>query len=612
MAGSGIDWSSVSDLSADDGLTEEERKRKKAASGIDWSKVPEQSTPMRQLSAIEPSISRVKAQEDLARQQYGPAVDMNPVSKFGVGVMGGLDEKRLGALQFADALLGGKDKARLEAEAAVQKKTLAPLNEGFGSPGNLGMLGGNLVPDVLASATGAKGILPLVKKFGPEAPGFLARQAARSTGAAAQGATAGVTTPSEDYDPVKQGGIGAVLGGVADPVLRLGGRMLRPIQEGIDAVRAGHLANLTEMPAKLAQHFTDSSVVKALTNALAMTPAGIGVTTARRANEEAFTAAVTKAAGHEVRNATPEALLVLEKKLKKQYNDFDNGPDVPLDTFPAELQPTLDSLRKATKISGLSKPNTTLRNAIEGSVDVVSPAKPASGILLPNGQMSIPATPAVTAPIKVSAAEAIDLRQRASNGIFTAKGPEEKAAFEAVKDAIDNAIAGTRTKEEQAAFLKLNDQWRHWERIKGGGVNGVRDTLRPEDYVGMLDDAARVAPKSDLDKMAVSATRVMPTPSLTENRSLMTRALMGGANLAAGAGVAGAGGLFGPAGLAGAAGSLALAHKLLGTPGGGRYLTGQPNSALVKALQSERLRRGIRSFGTPGAAELYMNSEQDY
>jgi hypothetical protein len=209
----------------------------------------------------------------------------------------------------------------------------------------------------------------------------------------------------------------------------------------------------------------------------------------------------------------------------------------------------------------------------------------------------------------LSAAEAIDLRQRASDSIFTSKGPEERAAYVAVKEAIDNAIVGTRTADEQKAFLKLNDEWRHWERVKGAGVNGVRDTIRPEDYVRQLDEATRTAPKSPLENMAVSAERVMPTPSLTENRSLMTRALLAGGNAATLGGAAGATSLFGSAGLAGAAGSLALAHKLLGTPEGARYLTGQPKTALVKALQSEGLRKKIRQFGVPGAVEAYENSD---
>jgi hypothetical protein len=88
----------------------------------------------------------------------------------------------------------------------------------------------------------------------------------------------------------------------------------------------------------------------------------------------------------------------------------------------------------------------------------------------------------------------------------------------------------------------------------------------------------------------------------------MTRLLMGASIPGAGALLGGAGGAGSdniPGGaVTGTAGSLALAHLLLGTKGGGRYLTGKASSKAGKALQSEFLRDMLRRSARAGGGEL--------
>jgi hypothetical protein len=89
----------------------------------------------------------------------------------------------------------------------------------------------------------------------------------------------------------------------------------------------------------------------------------------------------------------------------------------------------------------------------------------------------------------------------------------------------------------------------------------------------------------------------------------MVRALMGAPVLAgAGAlgGLAGYGSGSPETGAAVGAGSLGLASALLGTAGGGRYLTGQNKTAVGKALQSEKAKELARLLGVTSMNELFQ------
>ena len=532
-------------------------------------------------NAAKPSAGRqASAKMDAALRAEGGASG-NFLTDAAAGAGKAITDMGLGARQLA-AQFGLGDKDALNAEAAAKEKTDAALMDTSG--GMVGKYGTDFASAFLPMGLAAKAV-----KGAGMIPGM-----ARAAGV---GATQGVLTPDEDYSALEQGGTGAAFGVGGDVAGRAAGRLLKPMQGAMPAYLSEHLGNIGTLPKKLATDLTDSRLVKALTNALSMTPAGGGVTAARRANSEAVTEAITSAAGLPVKQATPSKMRAIEDNLKQGYERFDRLPDVTLTDIPAELRPVLDTLLKEARIAGATKAPSTLRSTIEGSFETI-PGKPAGGVMLPDGTMSIPAVPPSTKPVTISAKELLDLRSRASTNAFKTDDSLTRTANLAIKDALEDQMFNTLPEAERVAFRKLNDQWSTWERIKKAGVQGEHDTIRAGDYANQLSKNRQVAPRTPLDKLVVSAERTMPTPPLSENRSLMTRVLTGG-GLATGAGM-----LAGLPGLAAAAGSLGLAHTLLGTPAGGRYLTGQAQSKVGKALQSDKTLEMLRQLGLAGATTV--------
>jgi hypothetical protein len=530
-----------------------------------------------------------------------PTEGMSTLGKLGVGFQSGVEDKVLGARQFLASTLGIGDEAALKAQAEEKARLDKPLlASGAGTTGNIA---GNMITDLLAMAAGGAALKGggMALKAGA---GLLPRAVAGATTAAAGGAESGLTTPSATYDPTTQAAEGAAWGVGGDVLGRGVGRVLRPVQSKVGQAVSEHIQGIKDaLPnAKLlAANLTDSAPVQALTNALAQIPGfGGGVNAARRDIAEGVTEKITGAAGLPMKEVAPSTAARLEAELKSGFERFSapTMPRVNLQHVPAQLQDTLQSLDITGKISGKRGPSRTVGAASEGSI--ATPAGPPTTYHLPSGmKYNVPGTPAI--PEKITAKQALDLRSAASERAFSAKDPFERQAYTAVRDALENAISATHSPSEAAAFDALRKRWGVWESIKTAGAGGKGGTIRPEDFAKTLSDARQLAPQTQLEKLVVGAGERAPSPSLSENRSLMVRALMGGAIPATGAVLGGlsSGDLTGAG--TGAVGSLALAHLLLGTPGGGRYLTGQNRSALGQMAQSPEMKRWLERMLISGA-----------
>jgi hypothetical protein len=560
-----------------------------------------------------------------------PVAEMGGLGRFVSGVGSGMGGKWLGAKQFAANTLGIGDKAALNAEAAEKERLDKPLTDtGMGS---FGETVGKLVPDLLlgggAGAVARKAATTFLPKVLPKLLPAVAE-------GAAAGAESGLTEADKNYDAAKQGGLGAAFGVAGDVLARGAGRVLSPRWEsGKEAIKE-KLANLKDVPL-LAESVTNSKTLRALTNALEQIPVvGEGVKKTRGDAYGKITEDITGAAGYRTPELTDKAAIEMADRLAKQADTFRAGPDVPLTNMSGNLQTKLAELPNAGLSGGRPTAATKLERAIEASSSPGSPTPTVPGIFgtldevaatqpgprlantieqagadLHQGRGVVAPKVAPEAPPNVptiTAAQAMSMRSQATKAASDRNATQEaRQAARDIRDELDNALEATMPEGQRAAYGGWKKEYGAEQKIINAGKT-KEGYVPAEDFVKTLSKRAQLAPRTDLEKRVTSAAHIIPNPSLAENRSLMTRILMGSSIPGAGAllgGVGGAGSDNIPGGAAtGVAGSLALAHLLLGTKGGGRYLTGKASSKAGKALQSELLRDLLLRTGRAGGGEL--------
>jgi hypothetical protein len=319
------------------------------------------------------------------------------------------------------------------------------------------------------------------------------------------------------------------------------------------------------------------------------------VNKARAANLGEVTENWTRAAGGATTELTPSRARALAESLTDRIENFSHGPRVPLTKFPQNLLSTLNEVSNVTGIAGGS--TEPLRRAIANTVGTPGFVPPftrtQSGMPIPNYGVI---------PKSLSAAEALAIRSKATKAVHSTEDWAKKEQFMALRDNMDDAIRATHPDKGQA-FDKWRAEYDTMKRIEEGGVSATGKVL-PENMKNTMAPKTRIGPETPLERETVAAAARMASPSLSENRSLAVRLLMGAAPYAA---VGGAGVLGGPLGAGAATATLALAHKLLGTPGGGRYLTGQTKigeKLAEKGLTYKKAQELARLLSVTGTSEL--------
>jgi hypothetical protein len=521
-----------------------------------------------QLDTIDPPMSQTKAKVELAnKEQFDPS-EGDFLGRGAVGGVAGVMDKVLGARQFLADTVGIGDAKALAAQAAEKKRLDAPLNTGAGA---VGKFVGNLLPDMAAGGAISKAARPVM--------GMLPKSVGAVVNPALQGAEAGVTTPDENYSAGSQAGSGAVGGMVGDVAMRGAAGALNPSQffgkRNIPKSVQESIAELQGMPKLIAENMTDNKFVKMLTNALSqLGPAGAGVNSARRANLGQYTSEVTGAAGTPVESLSASTSRAMRDRLDDQAAAFRNGPDVPLPNLSGNLRRTLQNeILPAAQMTNKST------NDIKAAI--------AAGEPTPTGVRTLPATDAITS------------RSIASNKAFKTDDPIKAAEARALADELEKALVATHADKGQA-FTRWKAEHGVSKDIEAAGVT-PSGHVRPEDFMKQLSQERQLAPRTPLERRTVAAADMMGSPSLSENRSLAVRMLLGSLPFAA---VGGGAALGGVGGASAAGGSLALAHLLLGTPAGGRYLTGNTKSEVAKFLQSQELKDLLLRAGAAEGGEI--------
>ena len=577
-----------------------------------------------------------------------PTKDMGTVERVIAGISSGVAEKRLGVRQLAASATGTEEEQqRLKTEAGNLEKTNAPLRAT--TAGGVGNFIGTTAPDILGMTLGGGLVRPVVKAISNV--GGVVKPLISTLQNALGGAASSVTMPSENYDPVQQAKTGAlssvpgaVTGATAARVVNPAGAkrpdvpqpfLSRPpvgtppppiVQERLDAMgpQPG-LPGLPGMPALLAENrvLRSESGIPAATNALSQLPFGFGesVKRNREANFGQYTRDRTGAAGHPVDRLTMDAGVELEDKLANRWDRVRSGPPVNLGNVAPSLQPTLDALATQTAFMNRKGPALDIEAAIKSSTQPGTPAVPPSSIVGPNGQPLIPGRPAgPPVPVDIPATTAVDLRSMASQDEFKGATPHDRRAAGAIREVLEDAIDASLTPAQQAEYRALRKAEAESRNIAHAGTTSGGH-ISPESMLRVLNQntegTTSIAPRTPLERRTVAMSHQAPTPSLVDNRSAWVRALMAHAPIGltvgggVGGGVLGALSDFGPAGAAlGTAGgavaplaSLTLAKHALGSPAGGRWLTGQAESIPGKVLQSPEVAEFLQRMGISGAAD---------
>ena len=556
-----------------------------------------------------------------------PTEGMSTLGKFGVGIQAGVEDKLLGLRQFANSISGGRigDEAQLKEQAAEKAKFDAPLTSGAFSAGGMGQTVGTLLPDLLIGGPA-----------GGLAKAAAAKVATKFLPAIAQAATMGaaseVTNPHSNYRLGTEAAKGAVGGLAGDAVARGLAFALRPmrgavnakVQEAVDVLKAKYGDTM------IAENLTDNKFVKMLSNALAqLGPAGAGVNKARDANLGTYTESVTGATGYPTRVFTEEAKRAAQDRLGGQAAGFRAGPDVPIGDIAPMLQSKLDEILAVNALTGKgAQGERALRSAIGeatptmqiqgaqqprilSTLETAAGEQPGPNIMRTleqagaegpiGGKTYGGVTPNISQPPLVpniptiTANQAVTARGSASNSAYEARlagKSTEKDAFRALRSQLEDALTATHP-DEGAAFRKWKGEHGALQDAFKAGTT-PEGTILPENFLKTLEKGPA---RTDLARETVAASERMASPSLAENRSLAVRLLTGAA-------LTGGTVLGGVPGAAAGAGTLGLAHLLLGTPAGGRYLTGQTNSKLAQALQSQELKDRLLQVGAAAGGQM--------
>jgi hypothetical protein len=465
--------------------------------------------------------------------------------------------------------------------------------------------------------------------------------------AALVGAGEGVLTPDEDYSLGKQVAKGAALGMAGDVAGRVAGLALRPVRGVLDDTVGQYVRELREgLPNArlLAENLSGNDTIKALTNALAQIPFfGAGVKSNRRHNLEEVTRLGTRSAGLEVPALTPAASDALHTRVAGQAQAFREGAPLPVPDMDAALARASADAEAGSRLFGNYTPRRQIESA-RSELQVPGPVNPGVGALAsqqpsilntiaqnassqPGSRLanlieeaaasggpfhtgsaamprSIPVPPAIpphTPRIPtIDAGTAMDVRRELGDQVFQQQHGLAARGAEAIKNEVEDAFR-RRHGNDFDRWLAEHGGSLDVRRLQGT-KNAITPTgqIRPEEFRRLnMSDAEIANPTNPFYRTMRAASERMASPSLSENRSLMVRLLMGGALPGAGAGLGAAFGDEGGAakGALAGLGTLGTAAWLLGTPGGGRYLTGQNRSAIGRALQSDRMQELLRLMG---------------
>lgn len=561
--GSGINWDEVPPIQ----------------SGVDWSKVPAA------LDVVNPPMNPAKAKSDLLDRQLkqeGGADEPGITglvhnAAAGIGKFG--TDQYLGVKQALTSLFGG-DPTALNTEAAEKKKLDAPLDRSMG--GTIGQIGAGTL-----EAAGPFGAAARVAKMLPAVPGMGIVRGMLP--AATVGAGQEVLSPDPNYNLTNQAEKGAAAGVAGDVLGRVAGRALSPMQSSVPDTVAQYIDTLRKnFPDSklLAESLTNNSAVKALTNALAQIPGfGSSIKAARIGNLGDVTEAATAKAGFPTRELSEDASKALHGQLDDTYDYFRRAPPMEAPGMPAALAQARNDTDLESRLFGTNKPATQLRSA----ENAMTP--PPSTIAMPPG---VPPPP--RPPVKIPIDTALNVRSDLGDQVFRNEAGISTRGAEAVRDELDNAL----TKRFGSIYPETQGQYGASKDIRAvqNTPTGITPEghVRPETLLKQFSDREVANPSTPFTQSIKAAADRWASPALSENRSLMVRLLTGSA-------LVGAGGVGGVAGAGAGLGTLALARALLGTEGGGRYLTGQNTSELGKQLQSPKMREFLRLLGTSATNE---------
>jgi hypothetical protein len=497
-------------------------------------------------------------------------------------------------------LVGGGDVERLNREAAEKERIDKALSNTAG-----GMIG-DYGTQALSYALPTGGAVKAAAKFLPKLPGVagaVTGTARFAAPGAAVGAAQGVLTPDKDYDPVSQATLGAAGGVAGDVVGRTVGRVVNPALTMASKKGKETLARVREAfpNATLnAENLTDNKYVKILTNLLSDTPvASKGVAVGRRQNLGDVTEKTLERTGVPSRELSPSVMEKIEDRAKNAALEMEKGY-VPMTGMSTRLSRVLGPEQQAMELGGYGVPN---MRRIGQAVAALHPSGPpyATGGGTPAGSTLaantiLPARTALNERILMTTPEG-----RASKKV-------SEPAARAISDEMERALklakgedTFNRFLEESGATQQVRKLYNTPNAVTKGGQ------LRPEAVQKQFSDLEVSRSPSDFTRDINAAADRFSTPQDEMSRTLMQRVLAGSAIPTAAAAVGGLTG-FGTGdvekGIATGAGSLYLAHLLLGTPGGGRYLTGTNKSMLGKALQSDAIKKYIRSAGISGGVDL--------
>jgi hypothetical protein len=500
----------------------------------------------------------------------------------------------LGAKQLA-ASVGMGDSEALSKEAAAKKEMDKKLS---GTAG--GMIGDYGTQAIMAAAPtgavvrGAK-LLPELKGVA----GAVTKAAQFAAPGAAVGAAQGVLTPDENYDPTGQAAVGALSGVGGDVVGRTVGRIVNPAIKMVGKKGMETLARVREAfpNATLnAENLTDNKSIKILTNLLGDTPlVGKGVNKARAQNLGDVTEMYTGNTGNAVREIAPSVTEAAEKRVGDMANKLREGY-VPTTGMPQRLMRATDADRLALEVTNTLRPNVrTVGNAAAavhpGGPPFATGGGPPAGFN-PNVNTIAPAEQAMNIRLQM-----------------------QKPLSEERKGLTDVGAKAVQNEWENALRLAKGNNFDRW-LAEHGGTESMRDLttkagavtkggqVRPEAVQEAFTGLERSNPETPYHKAINAAADRFSTPKDEMSRTLMQRILTGAAiPTLVGAGTGFSTGDW-DKGVAAGGATLGLAHLLLGTPGGGRYLTGNNKSWWGKALQSDAIKKYFRSAGITGAVDL--------
>lgn len=563
----------------------------------EFAKVQAAYEAARQPSESSPAPTKEFLDKERTRS-VGPATDgMSGVQKTLAGVVGGLQ----GAAQAGNQLMSripnpflSKDdqaanQARTDAYAENQRALRSDLTDT--TEGKIGDMVGRMIPQSVPLAKAVQ-----VAKLIPKIPMAAKALAGTSLGGALSGL---LDNEGANYNPEKQAEIGAVAGPVGSVVGSAAGAVLKPpIKAASEAVKE-QVKTLQQQifrdkaqgviggegPKLIAENLTENPNIRQLTNALAQIPvANAGVVGARERNGEWITRHATQDAGTQVPSMTSSNAKALHDNVNPDAPGGMATGYVPVTGIRRLINQLMQPDQDALGILGLGRPNQQANQAMYGINQITTPN--ASGMYTP----------------VMKARTLMDVRANLDDEAHNLS----KSGQNAIQDAIDATMERHRGPDYPDwlhEYGRSKDIRAAQSMSQQGNAAGVTKSghLQPEFMASRLGEAVQANPQTPYEKLMVAGGQRMSTPSLAENRSLGTRILMG-APFAGGiaGGVAG-----GPAAGAGVtAGSLYLAHLLLGTEAGGRYLTGNAQSKLGKLLQDPKTIEMLRRAGIMSGTDV--------